>query len=241
MKRRLIVSLTGEDHSGKNHMAFTAPSPIYVHSFDPGIEGVVEKFHNKKDIYVATYELEVQPGEGTPQQVAESADKVWEQFINNYRDGLASCGNGTTVVDTDTEAHELIRLARLGRLTQVMPHMYGPVNAEFRDFLREGWQRPANIFLLSKYVQEWENYADSSGREKGRKTGGMVRKGFNDLPFHVQVCGICERLDHVDDAGRLTGGSDFQVTITDCRQNPDANGTVIPNDYEMLMLAVLGG
>jgi hypothetical protein len=234
MKRRLIVSLTGEDHSGKNHCAFTAPAPIYVHSFDPGIEGVVEKFHNKKDIYIATYELEIQPGEATPQVVAESADKVWQQFISNYRDGLASCGQGTTVVDTDTEAHELIRLARLGKLSNVLPHMYGPVNAEFRDFLREGWGRPANIFLLSKYVDEWENFTDSTGREKGRKTGNKVRKGFADLPFHVQICGICERIDQDG------GGSQFQVLITDCRQSAEYNGMTVPNDYETLAALVLG-
>lgn len=234
MKKRLIVSLTGEDHSGKNHCAFTAPSPIYVHSFDPGIEGVIEKFHNKKDIYVANYELEIQPGEASPQVVAESADHIWQQFISNYRDGLASCGHGTTIIDTDTEAHQLIRLARLGKLSNVLPHMYGPVNAEFRCFLREGMGMPANIFFLSKYVDEWENITDSQGREKGRKTGNKVRKGFEELPFSMQVCGICERVDQPG------GGSQFQITITDCRQDPACNGVTVPNDYDMLSLLVLG-
>jgi hypothetical protein len=244
MKSRMVVSLTGEDHSGKNHCAFTAPAPLYVHSFDPGIEGVVEKFngshpefaaiYGSKDIYVATYELAIQPGDAAPQVVAESADQLWQQFIANYRDGMASCGNGTTIVDTDTEAYELIRLARFGKLTQIMPHHYGPINAEFRAFLRESQGMPGNVFMLSKYVDEWENFVDASGKEKGRKTGGKVRKGFGELPFLMQVCGISERID------QLGGGSQFQITITDCRQRPECNGTAVQNDYDMLRLVVLG-
>jgi len=234
LARRLIISATGEDHSGKNHFAFTAPAPIYVHSFDPGIEGVIEKFNQKKDIYVATYELEVQPGEGTAQAVAESADKLWADFVSNFRDGLASCGQGTTVLDTDTEVWELLRLARFGKLTQIMPHMYGPVNAEMRDLLHEPWGKPVNVFFLSKYVDEWENYTDATGKERGRKTGNKVQKGFSDLAFHVQVCGVNYRED------REGGGSDFRFLITDCRQAPECNGMVIANDYDELLLNVLG-
>ena len=41
-----------------------------------------------------------------------------------------SMDEGTVVMDTASEAHELSRLAAFGKLTQVMPHHYGPVNAE---------------------------------------------------------------------------------------------------------------
>src|ERR1700723_169108 len=127
---RLIVNAEGEEKSGKNHFSFSAPGPVYLHSFDIGNEGVVQKFQSEKEIYIAEYELSMQPGEASAVEVAEAAEKVWQQFISNYRDGLASCGNGTTVVDTGTEMWELLRLARFGKLTQVMPHHYGPVNKE---------------------------------------------------------------------------------------------------------------
>jgi hypothetical protein len=229
LTRRIIISLTGEEKSGKNHTAFTAPSPIYTHSFDIGLDGVIQKFQKSKVMFTADYELTVQPGEASAGEVAEAADKVWAQFVSNYRDGLASCGSGTTVIDTDTEAWELLRLARFGKIAQVQPHHYGPVNAEFRDLVRESYDHDANVFLLSKRTAVWENVVDASGKERGRKTGETARKGFSDLPFLVQVVATTER-----------DGSDFSVTIEDCRMNPEANGVTVPNDYDFIMSAIFG-
>jgi len=231
LTRRIIVSLTGEEKTGKNHTAFTASAPLFVHSFDIGLDGVVQKFQREKEIYVADYELSIQPGEASPQEVAEAADKVWTQFISNYRDGLASCGNGTTVVDTDTECYELLRLARFGRVANVLPHMYGPVNAELRDMVRESYDHDANVFFLSKKTDVWENYVDANGKERGRKTGEKARKGFGDLPFLVQVVATTTRED-------TSEGTVFGVTIEDCRLNPSANGVSVPNDYEFIMSAI---
>lgn len=233
LERRIVISLTGEEKTGKNFCSFTAPAPIYVHSFDIGLDGVVQRFQNDKEIYVADYELSIQPGEASPQEVAEAADKVWAQFISNYRDGLASCGNGTTVVDTDTECYELLRLARFGRVANVLPHMYAPVNAELRDMVRESYDHDANVFFLSKKTDVWENYVDASGKERGRKTGEKARKGFGDLPFLVQVVATTVREDTSD-------GTVFNVIIEDCRLNPDCNGVTVPNDYEFIMSAIFG-
>jgi len=229
---RLIVSAEGEEKSGKNHFAFSAPGPIYMHSFDIGNEGVVQKFQNQKRIMIAEYELEIQPGEGDPREVAESASKVWDQFLANYRDGLNSCGNGTTVVDTGTEMWELLRLSRFGKLTQVMPHHYGPVNKEMQEAIREGFSHECNVVFTHKKKPEWENYIGTDGKEKGRKTGKMTRVGFSDMPFLVQMNVECQRID-LDE-----GGSEFQIFIEDCRQNPSLNHTVLPNDFETLLTMV---
>jgi hypothetical protein len=232
---RLIVNAEGEEKSGKNHFAFTAPGPIFEHSFDIGNEGVVQKFQSQKRIMIAEYELEIQPGEADPREVAEAADKVWSQFLSNYRDGLASCGNGTTMIDTGTETWELLRLARFGKLTQVMPHHYGPVNKEMQEMIREGFGHNCNVIFLHKRKEEWENYVGSDGKEKGRKTGKMKRVGFSDMPFLVQVNLVCERVDIEG------GGSDFQITVEDCRQNPAVDGLTIPNDFPTLLDMVFEG
>lgn len=233
--QRLIVNAEGEEKSGKNHFAFTAPGPIYEHSFDIGNEGVVQKFQSKKKIYIAEYELELQPGEGTDKEVATAADKVWSEFLANYHDGLNSCGNGTTLVDTGTEMWELLRLARFGKLTQVMPHHYGPVNKEMQEAIREGFGHHCNVIFLHKLKDEWENYTDSSGKEKGRKTGKKARVGFSDIPFLVQVNLQCQRVDNEG------GGSSFQITVEDCRQNSEVNGLVMDNDFEALLGTVFAG
>jgi hypothetical protein len=229
---RLIVNAEGEEKSGKNHLGFSAPGPIYEHSFDIGNEGVIQKFQSKKKIMLAEYELEIQPGEAEAREVAAAADRVWQQYMSNYRDGLASCGNGTTLVDTGTEVWELLRLARFGKLTQVMPHHYGPVNKEMQEMVREGFGHNCNVIFLHKKKDEWENYVGADGKEKGKKTGRKTRVGFSDIPFLVQVNALCERVDQEG------GGSEFQITVEDCRQNPNLNGAVLPNDFETLLTMV---
>lgn len=226
----MIISVCGEEKAGKNYFGFTFPAPIYVHSFDIGLEGTIDQFVANKEIYVAEYELEVQPGMATPTEVADSASKLWDNFVSNYKDSLASAGQGTVICDTDTEVYELLRLARFGKLTQVMPHHYGPVNVEFRDIIRSAYDHKANLFLIGRLGDEWLN--DASG--KGNKTGQRIRKGFGDLPYLTQINALCERVDQDG------GGSTFQTVIESCRFNPECNGATVGNDYDALRLAVFG-
>lgn len=228
--RRMIISVCGEEKAGKNYFGFTFPAPIYVHSFDIGLEGTIDQFVAKKEIYVAEYELEVQPGMAEPKEVAEVAGKLWDNFVANYKDSLVSAKQGTVVIDTDTEVYELLRLARFGKLTQVMPHHYGPVNAEFRDIVRSAFDHKSNLFLIGRMGDEWIN--DAAG--KGNKTGQRIRKGFGDLPYLTQINAMCERVDNPG------GGSMFQAVIESCRFNPECNGATVGNDYEALRLAVFG-
>jgi hypothetical protein len=235
IKRRAIVNIQGPEKSGKDHMALDyTGGPIYIHSFDIGLEGVVQKFHDKKDIYVCEYELTIQPGDGTDKEVGEAANVVWENFVGNFRESLAQTtdNEGLVIVDTGTEAWELLRLASFGKLTQVMPHHYSKPNAEFRNLLRESFSG-SSVCWLHKMMPEWENYVDHSGKEKGRKTGLIVRKGMGDVAFAVQVNVETTRID------RAGGGSDFQATVIDCRVNPDLNGMVLPNSMDSLLEMVL--
>src|SRR5438067_2754422 len=121
VKQRMILNIQGAEGTGKDHMALTYDrGPIYIHSFDIGLEGVVQKFQDTREIYTAEYELTVQPGEATDREVGEAANVVWEQFKANYRDSLASTRDeGMVICDTGTESWELLRLASFGKLTQV--------------------------------------------------------------------------------------------------------------------------
>ena len=230
VNRRMIISVCGEEKAGKNYFSFTFPSPIYVHSFDIGLEGTIDQFVAKKEIYVAEYELEVQPGMAEPREVAEAASALWSNFVGNYKDSLASAKRGTVVIDTDSEVYELLRLARFGKLSQILPHNYAPVNAEFRDVVRSAYDHQCNLFLIGRMADEWIN--DNNG--KGNKTGNRVRRGFSDLPYLTQINALCERVD------RDGGGSDFQAVIESCRFNPECNGATVGNDYDALRLAVFG-
>lgn len=207
-KNRLIMSLEGLEKQGKTHFALTAPGPLAIQSIDLGTEGVVEKFLPHKQVMVAGYRLKL-PTKATPLDVTVVAEQVWDQFLVDYKAVLAS-GVRTVVWDTATELWELLRMARFGRLAQVMPHNYAPVNAEFRELIRLAYDSPVNLLALHKQKSEWVN--DAGG--KGNKTGKYIRSGFSDIGFMVQLNA---------EAFREEDGT-FHVKVKDCRQNPGVAG-----------------
>lgn len=229
-KRRMIVSVEGTEKSGKNHFSFTAPGPIYVHDFDFGDEGVIQKFQPKGafyrpglQIYKANYKLKIAPGTAI-QLSADTARPVWEKFVGNYQEGLAK--GRTTVIDTGTEAYEVLRMAEFGKLTQVLPHHYGPVNQAMKDLWRSAYDTDSNLIVLHRMKEEWENKV-VGGKEIGNKTGRWEMAGYKGTYFEAQICCRAYKED-----------GQFKLLIFDCRQNPDLEGMVLEGD--MLSFPMLG-
>lgn len=216
-KRRMIVSLYGPQKSGKNHLAFTAPGPFGFHSFDYGDEGMIEKFVAGTvtgcppiKVDKAEYVVDIQEG-ATPQEVTDKTTPAWQSFMANYRIGLVKYR--TSIIDTGTDAYEMVRMSHFGKLTQVMPHHYAPVNAEFKSLFRQAYSAEGkNLIILARHKEEWLN-SIVQGKEKGVKTGRMIYAGYKDTPYEVQI--------HI----RTFKDSDgFGAEILDCRQNPDIEG-----------------
>lgn len=196
-RRRLIVNIMGKEKQGKTHFGLTAPGPIGLLDFDYGLEGVVDKFHGDKAIYPVEYRL----GEITAGQHLA----VWEKAKTMLKDMLKEKELRSVLIDTGTEAWELLRMARFGKLTQVMPQHYGPVNAEMRELIREAYSSDKNLILLHKMTEIYAN---------NQPTGKFGMAGFKDVPYNVQVNLL---------AWRDTDGI-FHTTIQDCRQNADLAG-----------------
>lgn len=206
IKPRLIISICGHEKQGKTHWALTAPGPIAFFSADVGDEGVVQKFE-EKDIWV----MEVARVENEETDHEEE----WDRFEKAYKDMLRSTDVRTIVVDTATEVWELLRMARFGRLTQVMPYQYGPVNAEFRALIREAFSWDKNLILLHKMK---EIYKGNGPKATG--TGEFMRAGFKDTGYLVQVNAQVYRYDD----------GDFCCEIEDCRHDPDLMGFELVGD-----------
>lgn len=210
--KRLIVSVSGREKSGKTHFALTAPGPIAYFDTDVGTEGVIEKFvaagkviyHNGYDYHELQDMRKKVVGPVDP----EPYIRMWEGMKSDYVQVMDSKVR-TVVMDTGTEIWELLRLARFGKLSQVMPHHYGPVNAEYRQLLRLAYLSDKNLILLHKvkaeYVQE-------------KRTGNWERAGFGDTGFMVQTNIRCWR--RKNDDGLLK----FGITIEDCRQSAECAG-----------------
>ncbi len=106
--------------------------------------------------------------------------------------------------------------AIFGKLDQVKPHHYGPVNAEFRDLYREAYDGPGNLIMLHKAKAEYVN--DS-------RTGRRERAGFTDTGFLVQV----EIKLYKEPAEDRDGDDDngYRGQIISCRQQPEIEGQIL--------------
>jgi hypothetical protein len=210
IKHRLVMSVEGPEKEGKTHFALTAPGPISFQDIDIGTEGVIDKFIAHKEIHLAEYELPSdQPG----------AVREWNQLKNDFEITLGSTAVRSAILDNATEAWDLVRLAKLGKLTQVMPHLYTQVNAEFRKLIRLAYKSDTNLILLHKkkkmYVNEQWN-------------GKYERSGFADIGYLVQVMVECYKQD-----------KKFYLRVLACRQNPEIEGLVIEDpSFAKLGIAV---
>lgn len=221
VRPRLVASVAGLDKCGKTHLALSSPGPIAYANFDTGLEGVLEKFQRTgKVVYSNDYRVKVPAGASTT-QTAEIANKVWEGLKEDVRAAIKSPLIRTIVGDTESEMWELCRLARFGKLTQVMPHHYGPVNTEYRNFWNEIYDSDKNLILLGRMKDEWENTV-VNGKEVGKKTGRLERIGFKEIQYMVQLNAIA-KYDPTAPAGDR-----FSLEITNCRQNSDLAGMVLP-------------
>ena len=210
VKRRLILSIESKEKQGKTNFGLTAPAPLALLNFDTGWEGVVHKFLQQgKEIlmsdftdFVLNMEREKDP--------AKRNEELWARYKRDYINALRHPDIRTVLTDTATEAWELCRMARFGRLTQVMPFQYGPVNAEFRDLIRQAYNYEKNVIFLHKVKPLYIN---------DKRTSEYERAGFSDMGFLVQANLTLFR----DKEG-------FHCHIRDCRQNAELADLILSGD-----------
>lgn len=188
--------------------ALSAPGPIAYFQLDPGGEDIVPKVRKafpKKQLYLAKYYCDIKPGMNE-REVEAVATPVWERFTKDYESALTRFRS--IVVDTSTEAWELLRLAEFGKVGQVKAIHYGPVNAEYRRLLRLPYNHDCNVIFIHKQKR---TYVGDSWN------GKYERAGFSATGYEVQA----ELRTFRDEDG-------FQVEIENCRQNADLEGEVVP-------------
>lgn len=218
VKDRIILSISALEKCGKTHFSLTAPSPIAFFSTDVGEEGVVSKFRDKS-IFI----MYLNRFEESDSDVTEQASKEFIRFRTAYLRVFREPDIKTIVWDTATEIWELLRLARFGRLTQVMPYQYGPVNAEFRALIREANDHDKNLILLHKMRPVYIN---------DKRTDKYERSGFSDTGFLVQI-----------NAEMFYEDGEFTLRVKDCRQNPALAGVELTGpicNFDVLKSMALG-
>jgi len=207
LQPRLIASISGLEKQGKTHFALGAPGPVAMFNIDIGLEGVVGKFVDDKDIQVMDIELSQEP---------EKALDEWEAVKTAYMNKLRDPNVRTIIWDTATEMWELVRIARFGKLVQVMPFHYGPVNAEFSKLLKAAYDTNKNLILLNRMKAVYIN---------DKRTKDYERAGFSGTGFLAQVNAQVYRDESDED-----GPGEFHCYVKDCRQNPDLAGEVLSGE-----------
>lgn len=203
---KIDVATSGAEKKGKTHWAFTAPKPLAAISSDTGTEAIAQKFRLRGE-RVAVFPYRV------PKEAEARADKEKEWI--KLEKALYACIRNkslrTVVIDTADEIWAMLRMARFGKLSQVMPHHYGPVNSEMKDLIKEACDRAdLNTVWIHKVKKEYKTGKDG----KDNWTGQYERAGFADMPYLVDVL-----VEHYYDWS--TGNMQFATRVLDTRLEPE--------------------
>lgn len=237
--RRWIVALDALEKHGKTRFALTTPGTLAYMDFDNRSEGTIEEFlaagrkimwRTKPDGTPWPYQIPADAGasDEKAKEVQAEARAEWKRFESDYEDLLHSSSVDTIIIDTATEAWELVRIAGFGRLNEIPPHLYSEVNGAFRRLIRLARkQTRVNLVLVHRLKDEWAN-EKKGDKIKGYTTGKSIRAGFSETGFLVDVNLRLTRLplaacDDADDLG-------FRLTVTDCGANPRVRGLELANE-----------
>lgn len=198
VRRFTHMGIYGDTGTGRTSLALTAPGPIGLAHTAEKIDGVVQQHSKEKVIRVVNFGGVFS---GSPQQIAEQANPKWEALKVAWNDGVDNWAK-TVVMDTDTEAWEILRLARFGTLAPKgrMDNLYGPVNAEWRGVIkRHRLTERCNVITIGQAKDEYIEKKTDKG-SMGQRTGRTVRAGQKEIPYMADVI-VRTHKTYADDGG----------------------------------------
>jgi hypothetical protein len=182
---RLVLATAGREKQGKTTFAMTAPDPIAVVTADTGTVEICQqkKFAHKQILMCALKVPDLSTADmRDDKRRQELYEPQWEEAKDAILAAIKSRVVRTLVVDTGTEIWELCRLARFGKLAQVKPQHYGPVNAEMRELIKAAYERDdLNCIWTHKVKKEYKESKTRPGETVW--TGTMELAGFGDIAY----------------------------------------------------------
>lgn len=228
-RRNLFIVIDGEEKTGKTHLALTAAQSGFstlVHDLNDGLDGVVQKRVKEVGagkIKVAHHPI---PDGQTVDAQRDKAKTEWADFAKDFRDGMAK--HRVNIIDSGTEIYKLSRMSEFGDVKQTKTGKgqldYDAVYSKIRGLLRLFHASKSHLIVTHQLEEEWGTKKDpDSGKVKGYKTGRMVRDGFKEIPYMMQI-GL--RTKKVVD----NDGLHFVATLEVCRFDPTIEGTEFTDD-----------
>ena len=193
-RRCVLMEVCGDADTGKSHFALTAPGPIcYVH-FMEKVDGLLEGAASRGVTIRQCKIGDVLRGNSKAIiDLAEVAAQRLELAITGAYEWAR-----TIIVDTHTEAWEVVQLAKLGGLTpdtkdedQVRKGqlVYAELNARWASMMKEfringvKYNR-TNLIFIGQTKAEYKKVAGSTRAEA---TGRTVSAGQKQMSFHMDV------------------------------------------------------
>ncbi len=211
-KQRILACSAGEVGTGKTSFWLGAPGPIVVQTLDQGLEGVVEKFTKEKDIYVANYDMGLEPGgEYTHALAVEARDK----FVEDFEHAITHAR--TVIWDRESDMFSLFSYAEFGTPDKYQagaPKDWDKLKGTIRRMIAMAKASDVNFGLIQGLRDEWS-------KGKMGKTGERIRDGMSDV----------KSLVHIDIEHTRVDGK-FGLTIGKCRG--PGSGDLMDQSFEDL-------
>lgn len=208
VRHRIIAASYGEVGTGKTTWWLGAPAPIFIQSFDRGLEGVVESFAKDKDIRVAEYELMNPDGSELDQ---DRGIEVRDKFIEDYEYALKHAR--TIVWDKETDVYDAFKYAEQGSVygdSGTKPLDWDRLHARLRRLINMAKATDVNFGLIQGMKNEWGKGGvnQNTGKKGIVATGGRVRKGMADVDALVHI-----NIEHVRVPGADGEPSKFVLNV----------------------------
>lgn len=210
-----FISTEGPPKTGKTELGLSMPDPLFILDLNMGLEGPIDKhLISGREIYVKTVPIPMSkdlPGQPWGELKAPAV-AAWKEAITTLQEAINDTEIKSIFIDMHSEAWDLLRIARLGKLAQVLPVQYAAVNAEFRQLNQWLLCSKKNVMVSHKVKPEYVNDV---------RTNRLERAGFNDIAFDAKV------VVRTDRDPKAVGVDQFITTILDCRANREANGKLL--------------
>lgn len=185
VRKSCFVEVYGDTGTGRTSWALSAPGPIALLHAAEKLEGVVQRYSVDKDIRMFNFGGVFK---GTNDEVSKQSMVLWKKLEDAWYDAFTWAR--TIVLDTHTEAWELIRLAYFGDLKPSGGRVdanYGPVNARWRSLFKHfKTQDRTNIVVIGQTKDEYKTEGKSNNG-MGQRTGRTIVAGQKEVGFLADV------------------------------------------------------
>lgn len=205
-KPRIIGLSKGEVATGKTSLWLQGPGPLVVFSLDEGLEYVVERYQDEKEIYVAEYKWHP-----TKELDQSEAIDLRNRFEEEYEYAIQHAR--TVNIDKEGDLWELYRYAEFGAPNTEKLNNYPALNQRYRRIINMPKSFDINFGLVQGMTGKWGSRVNpGTGKKQMFKTEERVPKGFEEVEGLVHMV-----MSHRREKHPTTGKSVFYTSIEKAR------------------------